>query len=100
MLERVGHRPRSAAQFRGAEGLGTITGANSVFVLTERETDRPCVRQHSMPVVGRSAWLRGPVLTATALADARGEKAGRLLTLPPDFALDRRTRLGLHISAR
>jgi hypothetical protein len=75
--------------------LGTVTGANATFVLTDDETDRLGVRAYTVPVVARNAWLTGPVLSSASIASSRR----RLLTLPPDFPLDRRTRLGRHLAA-
>ena len=79
--------------------LGTVTGANKVFVLTEKETSEFDVRAHTVPVVARSAWLDGPVLTSSGLAKASAGARSRLLTLPSTFRLDRRTRLGRHLAA-
>jgi adenine-specific DNA-methyltransferase len=75
--------------------LGTVTGANATFVLTDDQADRLAVRAHTVPVVTRSASLTGPVLCH---AGFNGWQR-RLLTLPADFPLDRRTRLGRYLTA-
>jgi adenine-specific DNA-methyltransferase len=100
VLERVlGHESVTTLGAVARVGLGTVTGANAVFVLTEDETDRLGVRRYTRPVVGRSAWLEGPVVTAASLRHAGAGRPGRLLSLPPDYPLDRRTRLGRHLRA-
>lgn len=75
--------------------LGTVTGANATFVLAEEQAEQLGVRAHTVPVVTRSALLTGPVLSGSSLS----AQPRRLLTLPRDFSLDRRTRLGRHLAA-
>lgn len=89
-------RPLSAV---ARVSLGTVTGANDVFVLSDRETDRLEVRDRTVPVVSRSAWLTGPEITCESLTLASGNQRSRMLVLPDDAVIDRRTRLGRHLSA-
>lgn len=79
-------------------GLGTVTGANAVFVISEADEDRLGVQGLTIPVVGRSAWLPGPVLTRQVLAGSQRDRRNRMLVLPNDFSLDRRTKLGIYLS--
>lgn len=82
----------------GKVSLGTVTGANHVFVLTQHDTDRLRVRDLTIPVVGHSAWLDGPLLTMESLGQRSTGRPNRLLTIPRSYSMDWRTRLGRHLS--
>jgi len=77
--------------------LGTVTGANKFFVLREADGERLGVLDKTTPVVSRSAWLAGPLLTSRALSHASSNRRGRLLLLPRDMTIDGRTRLGRYV---
>jgi hypothetical protein len=78
-------------------GIGTVTGANGFFVCTEREAAAMGVTAWTRLVVTRSAWLTGPELTARQLQQNARGAATRLMVLPSDLRIDRRTRLGQRI---
>jgi hypothetical protein len=78
--------------------LGTVTGANDVFVLTDDEVDRLNVRHWSTSVVRRAAWLDQPTLDADRFEAASASDPRLLLVLPSDLRVDRRTRLGRYLS--
>lgn len=64
--------------------IGTVTGANSFFVLNEDEFAALEMAGSSTPVVARSAWLTKPVFTPDDLQHLRdANKSTRLLTADP-----------------
>lgn len=100
LLHRILDRPQARTLGAVARvSLGTVTGANDIFVLSHKQAELLDVRHRTMPVVSRSAWLSGPVLSAASLTRACGPGRGRLLVLPNTVAVDRRTRLGRFLSA-
>jgi len=64
--------------------LGTVTGANDFFLLSEATAQRLDVFNKTVPVVSRSSWLTGPQLSSTGLASVSSGSRGRLLLLPRD----------------
>lgn len=72
--------------------LGTVTGANEFFVLTDAEAHDLRVFEHTIGAVTRSAELRNPTLDTPW-------PGKRLLVLPRDMHVDGRTRLGRRITA-
>jgi len=78
--------------------LGTVTGANEVFVISTENARYFDILDYTRPVVSRSSWLAGTVLTTGRFERMSAGQRGRLLLLPPNFELDRRTKLGRHIS--
>jgi hypothetical protein len=77
--------------------LGTVTGANDFFLLNGTDTARLNVWDKTIPVVTRSAWLTGPVLSSRSLAENSADVRSRLLVLPRGLAIDRRTKIGKYI---
>lgn len=78
--------------------LGTVTGANDVFVLSDRRAQELHAFESTVPVVSRSKWLSRPIFTSADHSERSAGSAARLLVLPPD-PVDRRTRLGRYLSA-
>lgn len=77
--------------------LGTVTGANSLFVVSDDDAEWLGAQPWTVPVVTRSAWLDRPVLARSAYSLASANAPRRLLVLPAD-RVDRRTRLGRYLT--
>lgn len=68
--------------------VGVVTGRNAFFVLTPTQADRLGVRAHCIPLVSKSAHVRGTCFTEADLA-LLGEEEARcmLLSVPPSAEL-------------
>jgi adenine-specific DNA-methyltransferase len=79
--------------------LGTVTGANEFFLLRGDESIRLEIHEKTIPAVSRSAWLTGPLLSVESYSENSLGGRSRLLALPPDLVIDRRTKLGAYIKS-
>lgn len=77
--------------------IGTVTGANNFFVLTERTATQLGVISATIPAVSRSAWLTGPLITSYSLAHASSNNRGHMLVLPPDKVINPSSKLDEYI---
>jgi hypothetical protein len=84
VLESTSVRPLSSvARVR----LGTVTGANGVFVLTEARARELGVWELTCPVIARSSSVTGTALTTDRLRRDGTDSGMRLLSLPGDFQI-------------
>lgn len=82
--------------------IGTVTGANAFFVVTEEELESLGLvpEDTSVPVIARSAHLRRPIVTSQELRNlSELGKRTRLLTLPKEFAIARNTQFARRVAA-
>jgi adenine-specific DNA methylase len=64
--------------------VGVVTGRNAFFVMKPSEADRIGVRGHCVPLVSKSAHVRGIRLTTTEFDELEREDARCLLLAVPD----------------
>jgi adenine-specific DNA-methyltransferase len=95
--EALAHSAVSQLSDRAEVHLGCVTGANDFFVMTSEDVQHLGVEQYVVPAMTRNAWVLGPEMTAAAFRAVSDGLPNQLLRLPPDLAVDGRTRLGRYI---
>ena len=80
--------------------VGVVTGRNAFFVLKPSEADRIGVRAHCVPLVSKSAHVRGICLSPEHLDELEREDARcLLLAVPGDLELAENDSLRLYVQA-
>lgn len=77
--------------------LGTVTGANDFFLLRDADASQLGVLNNTMLTVSRSAWITGPMLSSTSLAQVSNSSRRRLLVLPQNHIVNPQTKLDQYI---
>ncbi len=78
--------------------VGVVTGRNSFFTLSEKEASDRRILRYTVPLLSRSAQIRGITFGADDLAaDAQKSLRTRLLAVPADLDLARHPDLAAYI---
>lgn len=82
-----------------AVNVGVVTGRNSFFTLTDEEADARRLLPYTVPLLSRSAQIRGVTFAAEDLAeDHRSPLRTRLIAVPPDLDLTKHPDLAAYIA--